>query len=84
MNSHHAAAQPDKEPAAFLKTESGITKAYHDGSDWLVQGPDGKIRYSSIWQADFVGSLKRALRTMVESVGDTFAENEIVYPDLDV
>lgn len=45
---------------AFIKTEHGLFKAYRHGLDWQVVGPNFE-RWFSVWQADPMGSLMRAL-----------------------
>lgn len=45
---------------AFIKTENGTYKVYRHGGDWQVLGPSYE-RWHSVWQADVMGSLLRAL-----------------------
>lgn len=45
---------------AFIKTERGLFKVYKHGSDWQVIGPQFE-RWFSVWSADPMGSLLRAL-----------------------
>lgn len=45
---------------AFIRTENGLFKAYRHGLDWQVVGPNFE-RWFSVWQADPMGSLVRAL-----------------------
>ena len=45
---------------AFIRTEHGLFKAYRHGLDWQVVGPNFE-RWFSVWQADPMGSLMRAL-----------------------
>ena len=47
---------------AFIKTENGLFKAYRHGSDWQLIGP-GLERWFSVWAANPMGSLMRALDT---------------------
>ena len=45
---------------AFIKTEAGLFKVYRHGSDWQLIGP-GFERWFSVWTADPLGSLMRAI-----------------------
>ncbi len=45
---------------AFIRTENGLFKVYRRGLDWQVIGPRFE-RWFSVWQADLMGSLMRAL-----------------------
>ncbi len=45
---------------AFIRTENGLFKVYRHGLDWQVIGPRFE-RWFSVWQADLMGSLMRAL-----------------------
>lgn len=65
---------------ALLVTEKGTTTVYRDGCDWRVVGPTGEGRYFSVWGGDVIGSLKRAMKSVIEEAGDQFRENEILYP----
>lgn len=65
---------------AILVTEKGVTKVYRDGSDWHAVGPTGEVRFFSVWNGDVIGSLKRAVQSVVESAGDSFSEENILYP----
>lgn len=65
---------------AILVTEKGVTKVYRDGSDWHAVGPTGEVRYFSVWNGDVIGSLKRAIKSVVENVGDIYSEERILYP----
>jgi hypothetical protein len=46
---------------AFVSTELGTFKAYRVGDEWQVLGP-GFERWFSVWRADPLGSLMRALQ----------------------
>lgn len=48
---------------AFIKTEAGLFKAYRHGSDWQIIGPRFE-RWFSVWTADPLGSLMRAIDTV--------------------
>lgn len=45
---------------AFVRTDCGLFKIYRRGLDWQVIGPDFE-RWFSVWQADPMGSLMRAI-----------------------
>ena len=45
---------------AFVRTDKGLFKVYRKGSDWQVIGPHFE-RWFSVWSADVMGSLVRAL-----------------------
>lgn len=47
---------------AFIQTEDGTIKIHDDGAgDFVVTFPDNKQRFFSTWQADYRGSLQRAV-----------------------
>ena len=48
---------------AFIKTENGLFKVYRHGQDWQIIGPRFE-RWSSVWSANPMGSLMRALDTV--------------------
>lgn len=48
---------------AFIRTEHGLFKVYRHGLDWQVIGPNFE-RWCSVWQADPMASLMRALNTV--------------------
>jgi hypothetical protein len=48
---------------AFIKTEHGLFKAYKQGGDWQVVGPQFE-RWFSVWSADVGASLDRALTSV--------------------
>ena len=45
---------------AFIKTENGLFKVYRHGQDWQLIGPRFE-RWFSVWAADPLGSLMRAV-----------------------
>lgn len=45
---------------AFIRTDHGLFKVYRHGDDWQVVGPNFE-RWFSVWKADPVASLYRAL-----------------------
>ena len=58
---------------AFIRTEHGLFKVYRHGLDWQVIGPEFE-RWFSVWQADIMGSLNRA----IDSVPGIQRETEII------
>lgn len=48
---------------AFCRTDTGLYKVYRHGADWQVIGPHYEKWYS-VWSADVVGSLMRAINSI--------------------